>query len=92
MLAAEQRLIADETEQLRLKMADQSAFAFALEGARQEMLRAAALLAARRDEHAHAAGGAGRARLVWSRCSRRWSRMRARRRQHASARQNPPRR
>ncbi|MCI0360512.1 MAG: hypothetical protein L0211_18700, partial [Planctomycetaceae bacterium] len=44
-LTAEQRLIADETEQLRLKMADQSAFAFALEGARQEMLRAAGLLA-----------------------------------------------
>jgi hypothetical protein len=44
-LAAEQRLIADETDQLRLKMAGQSAFAFALEGARQEMLRAAGLLA-----------------------------------------------
>ncbi len=44
-VAAEQRLIAEETGQLRLKMADQSAFAFALEGARQEMLRAANLLA-----------------------------------------------
>jgi hypothetical protein len=40
--AAEQRLIADETEQLRVKMAEQSAFAFALAGARQEMQRAAA--------------------------------------------------
>jgi hypothetical protein len=42
--SAEERLIADETENLRLKMAEQAAFAFALEGARQEMLRAAALL------------------------------------------------
>lgn len=42
--AAEQRAIAEETEQLRLKMAEQSAFAFALEGAREEMLRAASLL------------------------------------------------
>jgi hypothetical protein len=44
-LAAEQRLIAEETEQLRAKIVAQPAFAFALEGARQEMLRAAALLA-----------------------------------------------
>ena len=40
--AAEQRLLADETEQLRLKMAEQSAFALALSGARQAMQRAAA--------------------------------------------------
>jgi hypothetical protein len=43
-LAAEQRLIGDETEQLRLRMAEVAAFTFALEGAEQEMLRAAAML------------------------------------------------
>ncbi len=43
--AAEQRLVADETDQLRLKVEEQSAFAFALEGARQDMLRAAGMLA-----------------------------------------------
>jgi hypothetical protein len=42
-VAAEQRLIADETEQIRLKVLA-AAFAFALDGAREEMLRAAALL------------------------------------------------
>jgi hypothetical protein len=43
-VAAEERLIADETDQLRLKVQEQSAFAFALEGARQDMLRAAGML------------------------------------------------
>jgi hypothetical protein len=43
--AAEQRLVADETDQLRLKVEDQSAFAFALEGAGQDMRRAAGMMA-----------------------------------------------
>jgi hypothetical protein len=43
-LAAEERLIGDETEQLRLKMVELAAFAFALETAQQEMQRAAAML------------------------------------------------
>jgi hypothetical protein len=43
-VAAEERLIADETDQLRLKVQEQSAFAFAVEGARLDMLRAAGML------------------------------------------------
>lgn len=64
-LAAEQRLIADETEQLRLKMMEQSAFAFALEGARQEMLRGANLLSrGQTDEPARQAAEAAATRLA----------------------------
>ncbi|MDX1946411.1 MAG: DUF4175 family protein [Pirellulaceae bacterium] len=44
-VASEQRLLGDETEQLRQKLAEMAAFAFALEGAGQEMSQAAAVLA-----------------------------------------------
>jgi hypothetical protein len=44
-VTAEQRLIADETEQLEQKIAEMPAFVFALEGARAEMVRAADMLA-----------------------------------------------
>ncbi|MEX2173403.1 MAG: hypothetical protein WD872_03520, partial [Pirellulaceae bacterium] len=43
-VAAEQRQIADEAETLRIKMTATASFAFALESARGEMLRAAGLL------------------------------------------------
>jgi len=49
-IAAEQQLLADEVEQLRLKLTAAAAFSLALDGVRQEMLRAAGLLGERRTD------------------------------------------
>ena len=51
-VAAEQHLLAEEVEQLRSKLTTAAAFSLALDGVRQEMLRAAGLLAERRTDEA----------------------------------------